>query len=412
MSVAHIRPWRGDACRAFLSLLMIGAAGITASAQAPVDPAERPRLQVGPLGLSPSIALTNAGIDTNVFNEFENRRRDVTFTVSPQLDLWLRAGRARLQVAARGDLVYYQKYSSERSRGGAFDSRLEMQTARVIPWLTGSVAAGRQRYGYEIDSRFYRIARDVAAGVDTRVAGRTRVGISAGRVTYSHEAGALFLGSSLRDALDRRTDTLGLQVQYALTPLTTLVVSGGRSYDRFEFTPTRDADSSRVDAGFDLAPSALIAGRGRVGYRRLTGTGGALPPYSGVVVSVGAASTLKGRTRIEVMSERDVNYSWELMYPYFVLTGATVTVTPQLTRRWDVQGRVGVQRLAYRPATDVPGLLTDRVDRFVLMGAGIGNRLGRDMRVGINVDRERRESPVWRRAYEGYRTGISVTYGR
>ena len=391
---------------------MIGAAAISASAQTPDDPIERARLHVGPLRLSPSIALVDVGVDTNVFNEFENPKRDFTFTVSPQVDGWLRAGRSRLRIAARGDLVYFQRYSSERSLGGAVDSRFEVRAARLIPWFTGSISAGRERFGYEIDQRFERVTTDVAAGADARFAGRTRVSLSARRVTYSHEAAASFLGSNLRELLDRRTDTLGLQLQYALTPLTTFVVAGGRSNDRFDFTPERDADSTRVDTGFDLAPSALIAGRGRIGYRRFTGTGGLLPTYSGVVASVALNSTLSGRTRLEVASERDVNYSWELAYPYYVVTGATVTVTPQLTPWWDVQGRAGVHNLAYRPATGVPGLLHDRVDRYGLFGAGIGYRLGREMRIGLNLDRERRQSPMQRRAFEGYRTGVSVTYGR
>jgi hypothetical protein len=285
----------------------------------------------------------------------------------------------------------------------------------VTPWLTGAVAASRQRFGYEIDLRVRRVTRDAAAGVDVRIASRTRVGVSARRTTYDHETDVVFLGSNLRDVLDRRTDALSLQAQYALTSRTTFVLSGGRSFDRFEFTPARDADSTRVEAGVDLAPSALIVGRGRVGYRRFVGVGGALPTYAGVFASVAASSTLggrSGRTRVEVTSERDVTYSWELAYPYFVLTGATVTLAPQLTERWDVRGRVGVQRLAYRGAGDVPGLLPDRVDRVGAVGAGIGYRLGREMRVGLNVDRERRKSPVRRRAYEGYRTGVSVTYGR
>jgi hypothetical protein len=53
-------------------------------------------------------------------------------------------------------------------------------------------------------------------------------------------------GSSLRDVLDRRTDALGAEFRYSMTPLTTFVLSGERSYDRFEFTPARDAESTRI----------------------------------------------------------------------------------------------------------------------------------------------------------------------
>jgi hypothetical protein len=381
------------------------------SGQAVGDPIEVARFHIGPLGLSPSVALTGFGIDANVFNEFDDAKRDFTFTVSPKLDTWLRAGRSRLHVATRSDLVYFHRYASERSAGGAVAARFEVAGARLTPWLTSSLVSERDRLGYEIDLRFRRVLREMATGLDARVAGRTRVGMSLRHSVYRHDPDAVFLGSQLRDALDRQATGLGVQLQYALTPLTALVVSGERSRERFAFTPARNSDSSRVEAGFDLAPSALIAGRGRVGHRRFDGTGGGLPIYSGVVASVSATSSIRGRARVDVNTERDLNYSWEPNYPYFVLTGTTLSLTPQLTPRWDVTGRVSIQRLAYRTAIGVPDLLSDRVDRFDILGAGVGYRIGRDVHVGFNLDRERRRSPVRLRAYEGYRTGLSVTYG-
>ena len=46
------------------------------------------RLRLGPFWLNPSIALTNAGIDTNVFNEPDshNPKSDFTFTITPPAD--------------------------------------------------------------------------------------------------------------------------------------------------------------------------------------------------------------------------------------------------------------------------------------------------------------------------------------
>jgi len=167
----------------------------------------------------------------------------------------------------------------------------------------------------------------------------------------------------------------------------------------------------RLETGFDLTPFALISGRGRVGYRALNGHS-TTPDYSGLVATVAAGSTIKRRTRVDVAAERDVNYSIEAAYPYFLLTGATVVATPRLTRRWDTQARFGVQRLAYRGEEGMSDLLRNRIDRLRVIGVGVGYRLGRDMRIGFNVNRERRASPVQRRDYLGYRTGISVTYGR
>jgi hypothetical protein len=397
---------------ALVSCACVVAVPANGQTPAPAADGDRARVQLGPLGLTPSVALTNFGIDTNVFNDFEDPKRDFTFTVSPQVDALVRAGRSRLHVMARSDLVYFQQYSGERSADSAIDSRLEFRGSRVTPWISAALTSGRQRFGYEIDLRTRRTITDTAAGIDARLAGRTRVVLSAQRTGYAYDATEVFLGASLREALNHRNDSVGLELRYDLTPLTTFVVSTQTSRARFDFSPSRDTNSLRVDSGFDLSPFALVSGRGRVGYRTFDGVGGGLPAYSGLVASVAAGTTVKGRTRVDVATARDVTYSWELAYPYYVQTGATLTVTPRLTQRWDVQGKIGTQRLAYRPARGVPDLLPHRVDSYNVRGAGVGFRMGREMRLGFNVDRERRTSPVRRRDYLGYRTGISVTYGR
>src|SRR5437867_6344612 len=80
------------------------------------DPA-KVRVRIGPLSLNPTFALTNAGIDTNIFNEPDQLapKRDFTMTVTPATDLWLRLGRSCLTGNIKEDLVYYNKYAIERS---------------------------------------------------------------------------------------------------------------------------------------------------------------------------------------------------------------------------------------------------------------------------------------------------------
>jgi hypothetical protein len=376
------------------------------------DPVETAKFHAGPFGLTPTIALANLGVDSNVFNTFEDPKKDFTFTISPGLDLFFRAGPSRLEVSSRADLVYFHEYSTERSLDGDFDGRWEIRWNRVTPWVAAGYSSGRQRVGYEIYVRSRRQIEDYAAGLELRVASKTRVAGSAQRTAYSYDADALFFGTHLQDVLNRETETFGLQYRQSLTVLTTFVVHGERMRDTFEFSPGRDSGSTRVTAGFDLGDQALVAGRGRVGYRTYTNVSGAVQDFSGLVASYGVATTVAGRTRFEVSGSRDVNHSYELAYPYYVLTGVTLTGTPRLSNSWDIQGRVGMQRLAYRAAEGAAGALPDRADSYRLFGGGIGYHLGREVRIGFNVDRQRRTSPVHSRDYEGYRIGSSITYGR
>ena len=102
---------------AVLSVLLLSARVSAQSGAARGDPdVSRARVRVGRLYLNPTIALTNLGWDTNVFNEPDQSvpKRDFTLTVTPQTDLWLRMGRSWATGNVRSDLVWYQTFDSER----------------------------------------------------------------------------------------------------------------------------------------------------------------------------------------------------------------------------------------------------------------------------------------------------------
>ena len=60
-----------------------------ARAQMPQDANPEPdaeaTMRFGPLALRPTIALSNAGVDTNVFNSSDNAHGDFTMTFAPEL---------------------------------------------------------------------------------------------------------------------------------------------------------------------------------------------------------------------------------------------------------------------------------------------------------------------------------------
>ncbi len=79
------------------------------------DPVASAPFHLGAIGLVPRFSLTNFGIDTNVFNQVENRQRDLTLTASPGAEFFLRTGRGLLSVKGGGEIVYFQKFDTERS---------------------------------------------------------------------------------------------------------------------------------------------------------------------------------------------------------------------------------------------------------------------------------------------------------
>src|SRR5215210_7028824 len=103
----------------FAGVALLSASSAFAQAPTPTSTPDTSgvRVRIGPVWLNPSLALTNAGVDTNVFNEADQDtpQSDFTMTVTPSTDVWLRMGRTWLTGNIREDLVWYKEFVSERS---------------------------------------------------------------------------------------------------------------------------------------------------------------------------------------------------------------------------------------------------------------------------------------------------------
>src|SRR5215472_12005054 len=92
--------------RTLAASALIFGAGVSASAQAPAGPPENARLRLGPVFLNPTLSLTNAGVDDNVFNDPKSAspKSDATVTATPKTDFWVRLGPTWLSGSLREDL--------------------------------------------------------------------------------------------------------------------------------------------------------------------------------------------------------------------------------------------------------------------------------------------------------------------
>src|SRR5580765_2601281 len=106
---------------------------------------------VGRLYLKPAIALTNLGVDTNVFNEADQTQpeSDFTLTVTPQTDLWLKMGHAWLTGNLKEELVWYQTFASERSANPHAMVGLTVPLNRVRFGVNAAYLNTRERPGFE-----------------------------------------------------------------------------------------------------------------------------------------------------------------------------------------------------------------------------------------------------------------------
>jgi hypothetical protein len=371
------------------------------------------RVRIGSLWMNPTVAIPNIGVDTNVFNDPLNvtPKKDFVATIVPKADMWLRLGRTWLTGTIAEEVVWFQQYESERSVNSTYSVGWKAPLNRLVLSTKATRLSTNSRPGFEIDTRAQRTEPLFEGSVEVRGFPRTFIGARAtwNQVRFADDA--MYQGESLKDQLDRTITSAAITIRHELTPLTSLTFSGGRTEQLFEFEPLRNSSSSDYTVGLVFDPAALIKGGLTVGYKIFTPEADDLDDYRGPTIAAGLTYTLLGSTRIAGDVARDVDFSYDVNQPYYVHTGGTISIAQQIFGPVDATLRFGVQRLDYQARNDVLVQEPNRVDHVRLFGFGFGLHLGQELRIGFNVEKDRRRSPLPEREYDGLRYGSSVTYG-
>ena len=309
---------RALSCRsaAIAVLIYLHSASLAlAQAPPPLDPLESMWMRVGPFGFTPSIAVTDFGVDSNVFRTAEEPRRDFTATIAPRFDVRLRAGRLLLWGWNATGFTYYAETSDQRSISYANEVRADVDLGRFRPFATAAILETRDRLNAELDVRAPRLSRSVSGGARVSIGTHTALTVSGRASDLEFEEGTTFEGVSLPRNLNSRVEAADAALDIALTPLTTFKLLASVQQDRFDQSPERDSDSIRILPGLQFDPIALIHGSLALGYRRFNPLSPAIPDYTGFIMQGSLGYTLLDRTRFEGWLNRDVQYSFEDFEP-------------------------------------------------------------------------------------------------
>ena len=381
------------------------------------DPA-KVRVRIGALWMNPTVNLTNLGIDQNVFNDPPEKepKKDFTLTIVPGTDLWLRIGRSWLTGNIKEEVTWYQKYASERTASDSYTVGWKLPLNRLVFDLGAIYARPKDRPGYEIDTRAQRTEVTYRSKMEVRALSKTLIGVSAERASVNYNDQATYLDVetnsfvNLQNALNHVSTTFGVSIRDEVTPLTSISVTGLRVQDRFEFSPERDANSTSVVGQLSFDPFALVKGSATFGYKDFQPLGPGIAEYKGTTATADLTYTLLGTTRFGFKALRDVQYSYDVTQPYYLETGVDGNIAQQLFGPVDIVGRGGYHQLAYRDQAGAVVEVVNRVDHIKSYGGGLGFHMGSGLRLGLNVDKIKRESAVELHRYDNLKFGTSVTY--
>lgn len=388
-----------------------------AQAQTPVaDPRTDAQMHLGPFYLTPRVALEEFGVDTNVFNNAEEKR-DFTLTLAPHVDVWVPfARRVLVTTSVTTDLVYYHTYASERSVNPDVRLRGDLLFNRLTLFAEPSYLRSRERLNYEIDARAQREEEGLGVGAGLRITQKLWMELAARRSDLRFDADAVFDGTYLQETLNRKTETGSITVRDAVTPYTTLELRAEAQALRFHLSPERHADSFVVLPGVVFDSRALISGSASVGYRRFRPLRDVMPNFDGVVANAALSYRLLGVTQFRFTVQRDVSYSYSPAEPYYVFDGYGLTVRHNVGGRFDVTGGAERYEYAYRNLVTPGGIadLTDtgRVDVTRAVSLSVGYRFGETARLGVGAAyRQRRSESDRLNDYNGFRFLSSIDYG-
>jgi hypothetical protein len=377
------------------------------------DPRESARTHLGPVYITPSLAIDELGLDTNVFNN-ATELSDFTFTVLPGAQLAVPFGsRGVVTASTFAEFIYYNRYSSERSVNPDIKLRGEFSFNRVTLFLSPSYINSRGRPSLEIDARLRHSSTDVSGGGIVRMSQRLSIEAGGGVSRLSYDEGSIFDTVSLRETLNRRTQSSWLAIHHEITPLTTASVRATYSIENFDDLPVRNATSIAVLPRLAFKPLALISGSAAVGVRHFQPESPEIPEFTGVVAHVSLSYSLRGFTRFRFTGDRELSFSYWPLTPYYVTNQYGVGVDRHLGGRFEVTSGVDWQQNTYTVLGSVEPLPPQPpVDRLTTWSLGAGYRMARSRRVGFDVTYRRRDTNAPRFIpYSGLRLMWSVDSG-
>jgi hypothetical protein len=412
--VALLRPARIPALAALLLAL---AAPSLAQYGRPISEREKAGFwRLGPLRLTPLVQLRNAGVDSNPSLTPETEESETEVVLRGGVQVYVPLGR-RLRLRGDGwlDYTFFSTAVETGSVDPGGDLRAELDVSRLSFYGGGGHFSARQRYTTDIDTRIQRTEDWVNGGLQLRV---TKIigldfGVEDRRFRYDPENTG---GESIKILLDRDTLSYQGRFRYALTPLTTALVSAEAIEDTFRFAePSRATTRSyRYMAGFEFGPKAVITGRFMGGLRDIpAASAGSVAPKRGPVFQALILAPFLQRFQLNVGYDRDIFYSASAVVLEDQPTRNTYTYsrlrfTLEVDLPLSLVGRAiaGWQGADYTLPLTLDGVPTPREDRIRELGGSLLRRIGRHARFGATALYATRTSTIPGGDYSRWRIGL------
>jgi hypothetical protein len=368
---------------------------------APPDPAEpwtNAKMKMGPIFVAPSFDLRNVGIDNNVFRDETNPKQDLTATISVNTKFGAHFKALSLIFNQDNRYLWFRRYTSERSIDGGLGGILELRTRPFRPWLSWSKAKTHERQGYEIDARAGRETPSLETGADVRFGPRTGMTMSIRQQETRYDEGEFFDEVDLKEALDNRVTFGHINGSWAYTQFTNVV--GGFEWTRQKFllNPLRSNDQLSYFAGFEARGDTPVVGKLQIGFKEQRLDDPQLKDLKEVIVHGNLTTIAADRFQLVVTGDRDISFSYDDDFPFYIENGASLTVTTRVSTRLDLITGARAELLVYSENyKEGVHLLSSRKDLYTAASLGFLYKMGgteSGSAFGLTLEQAQRASPI------------------
>jgi hypothetical protein len=177
--------------------------------------------------------------------------------------------------------------------------------------------------------------------------------------------------------------------------LTTLLLAGRYAEDLFPLSHLRDSKLYSFAPTLQFSTDAAIRGQVSVGVEVFKPKDTQFAAYKGATYDALVSWSLFGDvTSFDVRGTRNVNYSYKVDSPYYLITGARLGVTQKFVGPFDLTAAADREYLSYRWHVGAAGIVDShpQADTTDVLSGGIGINMKRGFKVVLTVEKTRRHA--------------------
>ncbi|MBE3119803.1 MAG: outer membrane beta-barrel protein [Candidatus Atribacteria bacterium] len=368
----------------------------------------------GPFRIQPSLVISNAGVDSNLYYSTNEPIKDYTVTAGPAAILYVPIHRKFvLSLYGSPQYVWYSKTDRERTWNYYFSGAAQLSLKNVFFSLEGIYSDARERWNTEIDIRPRRKEEGYGGSVLVKTSRKTSVSLGYRTVKYNYESVVYGDSFDVRERLNRQESYANFSFFYQASTQRRFFLDFEYGQYEFDFAiqaAIGDSRSAAAYAGLDLSRlGRRVRGRIRVGYKKFDIRNPEVPDNGGVVGDSQLSVRLAKPFVIRGSYVRDVRFSLWYDNPYYVESRPGAGVSLYLLRflRLDYDYSVGRNRY---PVVGGGGPDVKRLDEYSIHSAAVYFRIKKTVALGFIASLWTRNSNL--ETEDDRRTffGLNLTY--